>query len=134
MELKDAIFDNESFEDWTMSIKYKVYSSHNLHILLPHDITFFILLSSIAGIAGSAGQANYAAGNTYQDALAQHRRALGLKATCIDLGRMGDVGIIAENERFSKRKGAAADLAVIREKEFLALLEVYCDPELDTWP
>ena len=134
MELKDAIFDNMSFEDWTMSIKSKVHSSHNLHFLLPQEITFFILLSSIAGIAGSAGQANYAAGNTYQDALAQHRRTLGLKATSIDLGWMGDVGVVAENDRLSKSKEAAADLAAIREKEFLALLEVYCDPELDHGP
>ena len=131
MELRDSIFDNMSFEDWTASIKSKVHSSFNLHHLLPQDMSFFILLSSVAGIAGSPAQANYAAGNTYQDALAQHRRTLGLKATSIDLGWMADVGIVAENERLSKGNRVAADLGAIREKEFLALLEVYCDPELD---
>ena len=44
---------------------------------------------------------------------------------------MGDVSIVAENKRLSKSKEAAADLTTIREKEFLALLEVYCDTELD---
>ena len=44
---------------------------------------------------------------------------------------MGDVGIVAENDRLSKSKEAAADLTTIREKEFSALLEVYCDTELD---
>ena len=29
IELKDGIFDNMSFEDWTTSIKSKVHSSHN---------------------------------------------------------------------------------------------------------
>ena len=131
MVLKDSIFDNMSFADWSSSIASKVHSSANLHRLLPQDLTFFILLSSIAGIAGTPAQANYAAGNTYQDALAQHRRALGLKATSIDLGWMRDVGIVAENEKYSRGKEAAADLVAITEKEFLALLEVYCDPELE---
>ena len=131
MVLKDSIFDNMSFADWTISIASKVHSSLNLHHLLPQNLCFFILLSSIAGIAGSPAQANYAAGNAYQDALAKHRRAIGLKATSIDLGWMSDVGIVAENERYSRGKEAAADLAAITEKEFLALLEVYCDPELE---
>ena len=47
---------------------------------------------------------------------------------------MGDVGVIAENARLSKSKEAAADLVTIREKEFLALLELYCDLEPDLGP
>ena len=108
-----------------------VLSSHNLHYLLPQDITFFILLSSKAGIAGFPAQANYAGGNTYQDALAQYRRNLGLKATYIDLDWMGDGGVVAEHERLSKSKEVAADLAAVWEKESLDLLEMYCDSELD---
>ena len=43
-------------------ISPKVQGSWNLHHLLPKDMDFFILLSSSAGIAGSRGQGNYAAG------------------------------------------------------------------------
>ncbi|KAL8786450.1 MAG: hypothetical protein Q9213_002766 [Squamulea squamosa] len=131
MVLQDAIFSNMSYSSWTTSIKSKVHSTWNLHSLLPHDLTFFIMLSSVAGIAGSPSQSNYAAGNTFQDALAHHRRSLGLAATSIDLGVMGEVGIVAENEAYAQNKEAAADLATIKEQEFLALLDYYCDPNLE---
>lgn len=53
---------------------------------------FFVMLSSAICIFGSAGQANYAAGNTFLDALARYRFARGEKAITIDLGMVLDEG------------------------------------------
>ena len=117
-----------SIEDWNVAIHAKVQGSWNLHKLLPRDLDFFIMLSSAAGIIGSTGQANYAAGNTYQDALARYRARAGEKAVALDLGWMTEVGIIAENDAIAKGKEAAADMAGISEAEFHALLDRYCDP------
>lgn len=64
---------------------------------------FFILLSSICGITGQGGQANYAAGNTYEDALAHHRIAQGEKAVSLDLGVMVSEGFLSENETLLHR-------------------------------
>ncbi|KAK8076940.1 hypothetical protein PG996_003110 [Apiospora saccharicola] len=43
------------------------------------------------------GQANYAAGGTYQTALARYRRTKNLPAVTIDVGKISRVGFVAEN-------------------------------------
>jgi NADPH:quinone reductase-like Zn-dependent oxidoreductase/NAD(P)-dependent dehydrogenase (short-subunit alcohol dehydrogenase family) len=97
MVLRDSMFQNMTHEQWTIAIRPKVHGSWNLHSLIPNDhLDFFILLSSNVGIFGNRGQANYAAGCTFQDALARHRRSKGLTATSIDLGIMLEIGYIAE--------------------------------------
>lgn len=58
-------------------------------------LDFFVLYGSISGLLGAPGQGNYAAGNAFLQALAHHRRAAGLPATCIDWGAFSEVGMAA---------------------------------------
>ncbi|KEF55685.1 uncharacterized protein A1O9_08435 [Exophiala aquamarina CBS 119918] len=129
MVLKDGMFENMTYDTFCLAMKPKVQGSWNLHALLPKDMDFFVMLSSATGIIGNRGQANYAAGNTYQDFLSQYRRSEGLPASTIDLGTILSVGYVAENRdrtMFSKQWGVV--LEVIREEEVHALLEYLIDP------
>ena len=122
MNLRDAVFENMSAEDWTASLRPKVQGSRYLHECLPRNLDFFVMLSSCVGISGNKGQANYAAGNTYQDALALHRRSQGLSATSIDLSWMLGVGVVAENMDLTNRVRNMG-LEDMREDELHILLE-----------
>ncbi|RYP42530.1 hypothetical protein DL767_000218 [Monosporascus sp. MG133] len=125
----DSLFQNMSHEKWELTIRSKAHTSWNLHRLLP-NLDFFIQLSSLAGIVGPAAQSNYAAGCTFQDALARHRTAIGQKAVSLDLGWMVDVGIIAENKAYQRYRQNVEDMQKVTAADLLAVLEIYCDPSL----
>ncbi|CCF35613.1 PKSN polyketide synthase for alternapyrone biosynthesis protein [Colletotrichum higginsianum] len=86
----DAIFENMTYEQWQKSTRPKIQGTMNLHNHMPSNLDFFILLSSITCVIGNAAQSNYAAGNTFEDALAHFRRSQGLAATAIDVGLVTD--------------------------------------------
>ncbi|KAH8803554.1 hypothetical protein F5884DRAFT_888903, partial [Xylogone sp. PMI_703] len=92
MQLQDGLFANMTYDQYIAAVRPKAHITSNLHELLPKDLDFFICMSSIGGIIGSRGQANYNAGNTYQDAIARYRASLGLKGISINLGVVSDVG------------------------------------------
>ncbi|MCJ1379111.1 hypothetical protein MMC17_002211 [Xylographa soralifera] len=125
--LKDGLSESMSLKDFQAATKPKVEGSWNLHAQLNKGLDFFILLSSTVGIVGSPGQANYAAGNTYQDALAHYRVANGEKAVAIDLGMVLGAGYVAERDNvreYLQTQGYTA----IEEAEFLAMMDYYCNP------
>ncbi|MFE7563351.1 SDR family NAD(P)-dependent oxidoreductase, partial [Kitasatospora sp. NPDC057500] len=85
--LDDATVSSLTPEQLRTVLTAKVDSAVHLHRLTAgHDLGAFVLYSSAAGIIGSPGQANYAAANTFLDALAAHRHANGLAATSLAWG------------------------------------------------
>lgn len=119
-----------TYEEWLSGITCKVKGSWNLHTLLPRNMDFFVMLSSLSGIIGNASQANYAAGNTYEDSLAHYRTARGEKAVSLDLGWIETMGKVAETESLKKGIASVGYLMPISDKDLLALLDHYCDPSL----
>ncbi|KAI9040232.1 putative polyketide synthase [Aspergillus affinis] len=130
MVLRDKLFQNMTYEDWKISIAAKADVSWNLHLTMPTDLDFFVLVSSVSGVVGSRGQANYAAGNTFQDALAHYRISQGLKAVTIDMGVMLNDGVAAENSSLLNSLRRFGHLMEIKQEEVLALFDYYCNPQL----
>jgi zearalenone synthase (highly reducing iterative type I polyketide synthase) len=123
MVLRDVVFEKMQYEQWTTGLRPKVQGTWNLHQYFNHErpLDFMIFCSSIAGVFGNPSQAQYAAGNTYQDALASYRHAQGLKAVSVNLGIMRDVGVIAEGDSHFMQTWEAA--LGIREPAFRALMK-----------
>ncbi|MEU2834810.1 SDR family NAD(P)-dependent oxidoreductase, partial [Streptomyces lavendulae] len=112
----------------------KADAALNLHELTRDaDLTAFVLFSSAAGTLGSAGQANYAAANSFLDALAETRRAAGLPAVSIAWGLWAQTsaltaGLAAADRRRISRSG----LIALEAQEGLALFDAACRSALAT--
>lgn len=128
---QDSTFATMSYEDWTQGVAPKVQGSWNLHEPLPKGMDFFILLSSVCGVFGNGGQSNYAAGNTFQDALAQYRITLGEKATALDLGIILSEGFVAENQHIMDHLMRLSLLLPIPQDELFALFDLYRNPSIE---
>jgi NADPH:quinone reductase-like Zn-dependent oxidoreductase/acyl carrier protein len=127
-DIQDSLFDNYTIEQWEANLRPKVQGSWNLHCQLSSGVDFFIMLSSIVGLAGHQGQAGYAAGNTFQDSLALYRRSRGLPAVSIDLGAMLDVGTIFER---TTAANFSSSVAWMKEVDLHNIITMCISNEID---
>ncbi|KAI8238831.1 Highly reducing polyketide synthase alt5 [Colletotrichum sp. SAR 10_96] len=130
MLLRDDMLANMSAATFHAALDPKYLGSQNLHELLPPDLDFFIMLSSFCGIMGNRGQSNYAAGNAFEDALARHRVARGLKGVAVDLMLVAEAGWANVNYE-SVTQSLRAGHGGLTQAQLMALLEMLCDPAYD---
>ncbi|KAI8258243.1 polyketide synthase, partial [Colletotrichum sp. SAR 10_98] len=130
MVLRDSMFEDMSIEDWDTAVRPKVQGTWNLHNVTVErglKLDFFLLFSSLSGVLGQIGQANYAGANTFLDAFVQYRESLGLPCSAIDLGAMEGIGYLAENQELL-RKMQGSGWRPVREAELLESLNLAMMP------
>ncbi|KAL9618086.1 MAG: hypothetical protein Q9160_007156 [Pyrenula sp. 1 TL-2023] len=128
MVLRDGSFEAMSCADWKEPLQPKVAGSWNLHNLLPRNLDFFVFLSSLTGVVGSQYQANYAAGNTFQDHLAHLRVSRGERATSVSLGAMMDEGYLVGRRDVLDVLLNVKQLLPMSQAELFAIFDQYCQP------
>lgn len=124
MVLRDIVFEKMSYDEWVIPVGPKVQGTWNLHQYFGRDrpLDFMVICSSSSGIYGYPSQAQYASGNTYQDALSRYRQSQGLKSISVNLGIMRDVGVLAESGTTGNIK-LWEEVLGIREPAFHALMK-----------
>ena len=131
--LRDRVLERMTAEDWQVPLQTKMYGTRNLdEAFRSSSLDFFVMLSSLSGVVGSRGQANYAAGNTYQDAFAQCR--VDSRTAYIAL----DLGMIEHSAAYEDKTGQvrAQNLLQqgwipIKSEQLTAVLDWVLTP--DTW-
>ncbi|KAI0194230.1 beta-ketoacyl synthase domain-containing protein [Astrocystis sublimbata] len=109
--LRDSAIWDMSFAQMSDVVRPRVEGSLFLDgIFHDTDLDFFIMLSSMTGIIGNMGQANYTTSNTFMGSLAAARRRRGLAASVISVGVIIGAGYVTRemhnmNDKILNRGG-----------------------------
>jgi acyl transferase domain-containing protein len=110
----DGMLMRQTPEQFARVLAPKVAGAWNLHLATRgRQLDHFVLFSSTAAILGSPGQGNYAAANSFLEALAHYRRASGLPALSINWGPWAGAGMTDELDdphRRRRRKQGITDI------------------------
>ncbi|MFW6692989.1 SDR family NAD(P)-dependent oxidoreductase [Streptomyces sp. MAR4 CNX-425] len=126
--LADATLHNLTPGHLATVLRPKVDAAWHLHELTRHlDLGAFVLYSSAAATLGATGQANYAAANTFLDALARHRHHHGLPAVSLAWGYWAEQsGMTGHMDGTDVARLSRGGLAPLTTEQGLALLDAGC--------
>jgi acyl transferase domain-containing protein/NADP-dependent 3-hydroxy acid dehydrogenase YdfG/acyl carrier protein len=123
--LDDGVIGSLTHERVDRVLEPKLDAAWHLHELTEDlDLSAFVLFSSVMGVLGGPGQANYAAANAFLDALAAHRRAHGLPATSMAWGGWADTDIVERLDEADLARSARLGIGGLTPEEGLTLFDL----------
>ncbi|MEU3189009.1 type I polyketide synthase, partial [Streptomyces sp. NPDC006923] len=124
--LDDGTVGSLTPERMARVLRPKVDAAWHLHELTQDaDLAAFVLFSSAAGVFGNPGQGNYAAANSFLDALAHHRRTQGLAGLSLAWGLWADEdgGMAASLDETDRQRLNRGSMTALSNAEGLALFD-----------
>ncbi|MGC9443213.1 type I polyketide synthase, partial [Streptomyces sp. WG5] len=123
--LDDGVIGSLTGERVHRVLAPKVDATWHLHELTRDlDLSFFVVFSSLAGLLGGPGQANYAAGNVFADTLVQWRRQAGLPGVSMAWGAWTpEVGLTGTLRDVDLRRMARAGMPLLTVEQGLDLFD-----------
>jgi phthiocerol/phenolphthiocerol synthesis type-I polyketide synthase C len=102
--LDDAMLANLTAAQLARVLAPKLDGARHLDAATAGDpLDLFVMFSSAAALVGNAGQAAYAAGNAFLDALAVARRRRGRPALSVQWGPFAEIGLAARDDNRGAR-------------------------------
>lgn len=128
---EDRLIGDVSPDSLAATLAGKAHGAWLLHERTRHhSLEHFVLFSSVAAAFGAPGQATYAMANAYLDALAAHRRTLGLPALSIAWGPWQDIGMLARTTAATRRRLTQLGIGQIEAESGRATFEIALTTEL----
>ncbi|MFC4161433.1 SDR family NAD(P)-dependent oxidoreductase [Chitinimonas lacunae] len=122
--LDDATLPQQDWPHFERTLHGKALGAWHLHQASRRfSPRWFVCFSSIAGLFGGPGQANYAAASAFLDGLAHHRRSQGLPALSIDWGPWAGAGMAARLDTAQRGRLDGGGVTAIEQLEGLHALE-----------
>ncbi|MFD2420915.1 SDR family NAD(P)-dependent oxidoreductase [Amycolatopsis pigmentata] len=129
--LDDGVFTSLTPDRLDTVLGPKALAAWHLHELTRGmDLSAFVVFSSVAGVLGHPGQANYAAANAFLDGLATHLRRHGRAATSLAWGMWEQAGMAGDLSTTDLSRLDATGVRAMPPGEALSLFDIALDTGL----
>ena len=111
----DALLANMTADQICRVLEPKIDGALNLARAVENSgaqLDFFVSFSSLAQVVGWAGQSNYAAANSFLEALAQWQRTRGIPGRCINWGALDESGHVARSKKMQSYLASAGWIGI----------------------
>jgi acyl carrier protein len=116
--------EQQTWERFERVLPPKVLGAWNLHERTRSaSLDFFVMFSSMVSVLGGPGQGNYVAANVFLDALAHHRRGLGLPALSLDWGPWAGAGMASTVSERDQARWTEQGYGMVGIEQGLQVLE-----------
>ncbi|KAL9122551.1 MAG: hypothetical protein Q9187_000894 [Circinaria calcarea] len=129
--LQDRVLERMTADVFGVPLQSKMHGTRCLNrAFQTSPLDFFIMLSSLSGTVGSKGQANYAAGNTFQDAVAHNEMSSKTHYMSLNLGMIEGTSAYEDTEGQARLQNLLRQGWIpVKSEELLAFLDYAISPE-----